>query len=74
MEEVDGEHADGLGAQELPPAQKRPLAEPADLSADFDEGWVCIGDQRMFVVGYVSGGAPYGWIDNSIGGVEDRLR
>jgi hypothetical protein len=49
------------------PAPKRP---PADL----DEGWVWIGDQRMFVVGYTPGGAPYGWIDNSIGGAEDRLR
>jgi hypothetical protein len=51
------------------PAPKRPAAEPAD----FDEGWVWIGDHRMFVVGYTSGGAPYGWIDNSIGGAEDRL-
>jgi hypothetical protein len=56
------------------PAPRRPVAEPADWSADFDEGWVWIGDQRMFVVGYTSGGAPYGWIDNSIGGAEDRLR
>ena len=58
-------------------APKRPPAEPADfpadLPADFDEGWVWIGDQPMFVVGYTPGGAPYGWIDNSIGGVEDRL-
>ena len=51
------------------PAPKRPPAEPAD----FDEGWVWIGDQRMFVVGYTPGGAPYGWIDDSIGGAEDRL-
>jgi len=50
------------------------VAEAADGSADFDEGWVWIGDQRMFVVGYTSGGAPYGWIDNSIGGAVDRLR
>jgi len=27
----------------------------------------------MFVVGCTPGGAPYGWIDNSIGGAEDRL-
>ena len=52
------------------PAPKRPPAEPAD----FDERWVWIDDQRMFVVGYTPGGAPYGWIDNSIGGAEDRLR
>ena len=45
------------------PAPKRPRAEPAD----FGEGWVWIADQRMFVVGYTPGGAPYGWIDNSIG-------
>ena len=56
------------------PAPKQPPAEPADVPADFDEGWVWIGDQRMFVVGYTPGGAPYGWIDNSIGGAEDRLR
>ena len=35
------------------PAPKRPPAEPVD----FDEGWVWIGDQRMFVVGYTL----YGW-------------
>jgi hypothetical protein len=52
------------------PTPKRPPAEPAG----FDEGWVWIGDQRMFVVGYTPGGAPYGWIDDSIGGAEDRLR
>ena len=55
------------------PAPKRPPAEPADVPADFDEGWVWIGDQRMFVVGYTPGGAPYGWIDNRSGGAEDRL-
>ena len=55
------------------PAPKRPPAEPADLSADFGEGWVWIGDQRMFVVGYTPGGTPYGWIGTSIGGAEDRL-
>jgi hypothetical protein len=49
------------------PAPNRPPAEPADVPADFDEGWVWIGDQRMFVVGYTPGGAPYGWIDTSIG-------
>ena len=46
---------------------KRPPAEPADFPTDFDEGWVWIGDQRMFVVGYTPGGAPYGWIDDSVG-------
>ena len=55
------------------PTPKRPPAEPADFPTDFDEGWVWIGDQRMFVVGYTPGGAPYGWIDDSIGGAEDRL-
>ena len=55
------------------PAPKRPPAEPADVPADFDEGWVWIGDQRMFVVGYTPGGTPYGWIDNRSGGAEDRL-
>jgi hypothetical protein len=59
------------------PAPKRPPAEPADLSANFDadvgEGWVWIGDQRMVVVGYTPGGAPYGGTDNRVGGAEDRL-
>ena len=55
------------------PAPKQPPAEPADVPADFDEGWVWIGDQRMFVVGYTPGGTPYGWIDTSSGGAEDRL-
>jgi hypothetical protein len=51
------------------PAPKRPEAEPAD----FDEGWVWIGYHRMFVVGFTPAGAPYGWIDNRIGGAEDRF-
>ena len=51
------------------PAAKRPPAEPAD----FDEGWVWIGEQRMFVVGCTSGSASHGWIDNRSGGAEDRL-
>ena len=55
------------------PAPKQPPAEPADPPADFDEGWVWIGEQRMFVVGYTPGGAPYGWIDTSSGGADDRL-
>jgi hypothetical protein len=58
-------------------APKRPPAEPADspadFPADFGEGWVWIGDQHMFVVGYTPGGAPYGRTDNSVGGAEDRL-
>ena len=48
------------------PTPKRPPAEPAG----FDEGWVWIGDQRMFVVGYTPGGAPYGWIDDSMGATD----
>ena len=48
------------------PTPKRPPAEPAG----FDEGWVWIGGQRMFVVGYTPGGAPYGWIDDSIGATD----
>ena len=51
------------------PAPKRPPAEPAG----FDEGWVWIGDQRMVVVGYTPGGAPYGRTYNRVGGAEDRL-
>ena len=53
-------------------APKHPPAEPAASPADCDEGWVWIGDQRVFVVGYTPGGAPYGWIDKSIG-ADDRL-
>ena len=48
------------------PTPKRPPAEPAG----FDEDWIWIGDQRMFVVGYTPGGAPYGWIDDSIGATD----
>ena len=55
------------------PAPKHPPAEPAASPADCSEGWVWIGEQCMFVVGYTPGGAPYGWIDSSGGGVEDRL-
>jgi hypothetical protein len=54
------------------PAPKHPPAVSAASPADCSEGWVWIGDQRMFVVGYTAGGAPYGWIDNSIG-ADDRL-
>jgi hypothetical protein len=39
-------------------------ALPYGLEAD--DGlcdWVAYGDTRMFVVGYTSGGAPYGWIE-----------
>ena len=60
---------DNRWADRPAPAPKRPPAEPAD----FDEGWVWIGHQRMFVVGYTPGGAPYGLIDNSMGGAEDWL-
>lgn len=40
------------------PAPKRPPAESV-----FDEDWVWVGDQRMFVIGYTPGGAPYGWFE-----------
>ena len=52
------------------PTPKRPPAEPANLPAADDDGWVWIGDQRMFVVGYTPGGTPYGWIDDSIGATD----
>lgn len=32
---------------------------PDDLALD----WIWIGEQRMFVVGHTSGGAPYGYVD-----------
>ena len=65
--------ADNRWAVRPGPTPKRPPAEPADFSADSGEGWVWIGEQRMFVVGYTPGGAPYGWIDNRMGGADDRL-
>jgi hypothetical protein len=52
--------ADNRWAVRPGPTPKRPPAEPADFPTDFDEDWVWIGDQRMFVVGYTLGGAPYG--------------
>ena len=58
-------------------APKRPPAEPADspadFPADFGEGWVWIGDQHMFVVGYTPGGAPYGWAADGLDAAADWL-
>jgi hypothetical protein len=51
------------------PTPKRPRAEPVDLEGH----WIWIGDQRMFVVGFTPGGAPYGWVDDSPDGAEDWL-
>jgi hypothetical protein len=28
-----------------------------------EDEWIIIGDQRMFVVGYAPGGAPYGYVE-----------
>jgi hypothetical protein len=44
---------------------KRPEPVPRKPKADQDGGsdlddWVWVGDRLMFVVGYTSGGAPYG--------------
>ncbi len=44
---------------------KRPEPVPRKPKADKDGGsdlddWVWVGDRLMFVVGYTSGGAPYG--------------
>lgn len=33
---------------------------------EFEPEWVWIGDQRMFVVGYTSGGAPYGVFEDEM--------
>lgn len=47
-----------------PPAvPKRPVAEPAVEPEGDDIDWIWVGDQRMFVVGYTSGGAPFGYIE-----------
>jgi hypothetical protein len=52
-----------------PPATPKPRrTEPADLADDRD--WIWIGDQRMFVVGYTPGGAPYGWVEDSVDDAE----
>jgi hypothetical protein len=51
---------DNRWAVRPPPTPKRPPSEPDGL----DEDWIWIGDRRMFVVGYTSGGAPYGWVDD----------
>jgi hypothetical protein len=37
---------------------RRPVRETTADQADFI--WVDVGGRRMFVVGYTSGGAPYG--------------
>jgi hypothetical protein len=34
--------------------------------------WVTYGDTRIFVVGYTSGGAPYGWIEGVDGASLDE--
>lgn len=39
------------------PVPKPPPAEPDDPD------WIWLGDQRMFVVGYTPGGAPFGYIE-----------
>lgn len=40
-----------------PPVPKPPPAEPDDRD------WIWVGDQRMFIVGYTSGGAPFGYVE-----------
>lgn len=44
--------------------KKRKPVEPPDVDLD----WIYVGDQRMFVVGYTSGGAPFGYVE----GLDDR--
>lgn len=39
------------------PKRQRPQYEP-------ENEWIIVGDQRMFVVGYTSGGAPYGYVED----------
>jgi hypothetical protein len=38
------------------PKRQQPQYEPEDE-------WIIIGDERMFVVGYTPGGAPYGYVE-----------
>lgn len=43
----------------IPRAARRHTGEFDDELVG-DPGWVWVGDQRMFVVGYTTGGAPFG--------------
>lgn len=52
-----------------PPATpKRRPAEPT--IGDEDENWVYVGGQRMFVMGYTSGGAPFGLVESDVEGID----
>lgn len=39
-----------------------PKQPPAEPEPDGPE-WIWVGDQRMFVVGYTAGGAPFGYVE-----------
>jgi hypothetical protein len=47
-----------------PPAT--PRHSPTQPVDDFDDGWIMLDGRRFFVVGYTSGGAPYGVFDDEI--------
>jgi hypothetical protein len=40
--------------------RRREQADQEQVLGDPTLGWMVVGDRRMFVVGYTSGGAPYG--------------
>jgi hypothetical protein len=49
----------------LTPVPRKPKADK-DEGSDLDD-WVWCGDRLMFVVGYTSGGAPYGCYADEMG-------
>jgi len=51
-------------------ARRRPPPPPADV-ADVSDQWINYCDGRMFVVGYTSGGAPFGHVEWPVDGVPD---
>lgn len=42
------------------PREARPRTDELDDERGDEPDWVWVGDRRMFVVGYTSGGAPFG--------------
>jgi len=52
---------DSQWAVRPPPTPRRRPIDSADAFADSDEDWIGYGDDAMFVVGYTSGGAPFGF-------------
>jgi hypothetical protein len=49
-------------------SRRRKTPKRADRSGDGtpEPDWVLVGDRRMFVVGYTSGGAPFGCFEDEL--------